>query len=251
MASCIGIWSGFVHGRVDQETSGVCWSAGVASYRFSLVVHQDHITRFQQAKVFPQWVGPEGVDVLWVSDLERRAEGLALTEKVKENLPYTDMTTHSLCVPLSRKYTKGNSHMLQNVLSVVVERYKSWNARQANSLRDHLQRSLFLVLYTTVLRYRLGHYCCGLDLGIFDRRWSHSGVENLSFRGSERCRLVVLRICRFNPYMKEDPKKLTLCAGGGDELKYTSYLVLGAALGRASTLRIRPASDPWPNINTT
>ena len=68
MTSSSDIRPRLVHSAMNQEPRRISRQAQIAPNRFTVIIHQDHIAGFQQAKVLAQRVRPEGVRVLWVAD---------------------------------------------------------------------------------------------------------------------------------------------------------------------------------------
>ena len=119
MASSSDIRSRLVHSAMNQKPRRVSRQAQIPPNRLAIVVHQDHIAGFQQAKVLRQRVRPEGVRVLWVAD--------------------GDVAGHAFGVAFAGEDAEGEGHFGEHPLAVLGVGGEGWDAGERLALGDELE----------------------------------------------------------------------------------------------------------------
>ena len=116
MAGSSNIRSRLVHSTMDQKPRRVSWQIHIAPDSLPIIVYQNHIAGFQQAKMLRQRVRPEGVRVLGVAD--------------------GDVAGHAFGVAFAGEDAEGEGHFGQHPGAVGGVGGVGWDAGEGGALGD-------------------------------------------------------------------------------------------------------------------
>lgn len=127
MASSSDIRPRLVHSAMDQKPRRISRQAHIAADRLAVVVHQNHVAGFQQAKVLRQRVRPEGVRVLRVAD--------------------GDVAGHAFGIAFAGEDAEGEGHFGEHPLAMSGVRGEGRDAGKRLALRDELEGGFGLAVF--------------------------------------------------------------------------------------------------------